>query len=117
MNHGKKLGMRVLGFVLTLAMVLCIMPEKITAYADSAEPVGQLKILARYNDSMQFYDGHVYLLFTSYKDGVEITVNDLYAGYEIKDRYYEDIAKDISYGSNHNKETTADDSCCCEVCF
>ena len=26
------------------------------------EPVGQLKILARYNDSMSFYDGHVYLL-------------------------------------------------------
>ena len=70
-------------------------------YSDGSETVGNLKILARYNDSMQFYDGHVYLLFTSYQDGVEITVDDLYGGYEISDRYYDDIREDISNGSNH----------------
>ena len=70
-------------------------------YSDGSEIVGRLKLLARFNDSMQFYDGHVYLLFTSYQDGVEITVPDLYAGYEISDEYYEDISEDISCGSNH----------------
>ena len=70
-------------------------------YEDGSEVVGNLKLLARYNDSMQFYDGHVYLLFTSYQDGVTVTVPDLYAAYEISDQYYEDIAEDISKGSNH----------------
>lgn len=42
----------------------------INDYTDGSEVIGNLKILARYNDSMQFYDGHVYLLFTSYQDGV-----------------------------------------------
>lgn len=70
-------------------------------YEDGSEVVGNLKILARYNDSMQFYDGHVYLLFTSYQDGVTVTVPDLYAAYEIRDQYYEDIAEDIANGSNH----------------
>ncbi len=70
-------------------------------YTDGSETVGNLKIVTRYNDSMQFYDGHVYLIFTSYQDGVEFKVDDLYAGYEISDSYYEDIAKDISAGSNH----------------
>ena len=37
----------------------------IAGYSDGSEVVGKLKILARYNDSMAFYDGHVYLLFTS----------------------------------------------------
>ena len=78
-------------------------------YDDGSEIVGQLKLLARYNDTMSFYDGHVYLLFTSYKDDVTIQVDDLYAGYEISDLYYDDIAKDISYGSNRNKATTVDD--------
>ena len=73
----------------------------VSDYEDGSEVVGNLKILARYNDSMQFYDGHVYLLFTSYQDGVTVTVPDLYAAYEIDDQYYEDIRKDISYGSNH----------------
>ena len=95
------------------ALALCVtagMPAASAADGKTAaEPVGQLKILARYNDSMQFFDGHVYLLFTSYRDGITIKVDDLYAGYEIKDRYYEDIRKDISFGSNHNKTTTADD--------
>lgn len=70
-------------------------------YSDGSEIVGNLKILARFNDSMQFYDGHVYLLFTSYQDGVEITIPDLYAGYEISDVYYDDIRDDIANGSNH----------------
>lgn len=70
-------------------------------YTDGSEVVGNLKILARYNDSMQFYDGHAYLLFTSYQDGVNVTVNDLYGGYEVADKYYEDIREDIANGSNH----------------
>lgn len=70
-------------------------------YTDGTPVAGNLKILARYNDNMQFYDGHVYLLFTSYQDGVEINVPDLYAGYEIADEYYDDIRSDISAGSNH----------------
>ncbi|MBQ3417245.1 MAG: dockerin type I repeat-containing protein [Ruminococcus sp.] len=78
----------------------------VSDYSDGSEIVGNLKILARYNDSMQFYDGHVYLLFTSYQDGVEITVPDLYAGYEISDAYYDDIRKDISNGSNHTGNDT-----------
>ena len=73
----------------------------VSDYDDGTPIVGNLKILARYNDSMQFYDGHVYLLFTSYQDGIEITVPDLYAGYEIKDTYYDEISEDISNGSNH----------------
>ena len=71
-------------------------------YSDGSPIVGNLKILARYNDNMQFYDGHVYLLFTSYQDGVEITVPDLYAGYEIEPYYYPNINEDISVGSNHS---------------
>lgn len=73
----------------------------VSRYDDGSPVVGRLKILARYNDSMQFYDGHTYLLFTSYKDGVKISVDDLYAGYEISDTYYRDIKNDISAGSNH----------------
>lgn len=77
-------------------------------FKDGSEVVGQLKLLARYNDDMQFYDGHVYLLFTSYQDGVEVTVDDLYAGYEISDDYYADIRADISNGSNHTGNYTDD---------
>ena len=73
----------------------------VSDYEDGSEVVGNLKLLVRYNDSMQFYDGHVYLLFTSYQDGVTVTVPDLYAAYEIQDEYYEDINEDISNGSNH----------------
>lgn len=73
----------------------------VSDYVDGSDVVGSLKLLARYNDSMQFYDGHVYLLFTSYQDGVEMTVPDLYAAYEIKDQYYADVRADISKGSNH----------------
>ncbi len=73
----------------------------VDGYSDGSDIVGSLKILARYNDNMPFYDGHVYLLFTSYQDGVQITVNDLYAGYEIADDYYKDIREDIANGSNH----------------
>ena len=54
----------------------------VSDYTDGSEVVGKLKLLARYNDSMQFYDGHVYLLFTSYQDGVEISVPDLYGKYD-----------------------------------
>ena len=73
----------------------------VSDYEDGSEVVGRLKLLARYNDSMQFYDGHVYLLFTSYQDGVTITVPDLYACFDISDNYYDDIREDISAGSNH----------------
>jgi hypothetical protein len=73
----------------------------VSRYDDGSPVVGRLKILARYNDQMQFYDGHAYLLFTSYRDGVKISVDDLYAGYEISDRYYKDIRENISAGSNH----------------
>jgi hypothetical protein len=75
-------------------------------YTDGTDVVGQLKILARFNDSMSFYDGHVYLLFTSYKDGVEIKVDDLYAGYEIRDQYYTEIRRNIANGSNHTGSDT-----------
>ena len=78
----------------------------VSDYSDGTDIVGNLKILARYNDSMQFYDGHVYLLFTSYQDGVEIKVYDLYAAYEISDQYYDDIRADISNGSNHTGNDT-----------
>lgn len=73
----------------------------VSDYTDGSEVVGKLKLLARFNDSMQFYDGHAYLLFTSYKDGVEITVDDLYGGHQINDQYYTDIREDIANGSNH----------------
>ncbi len=73
----------------------------VSDYSDGSNIVGNLKLLARYNDSMQFYDGHVYLLFTSYQDGVTVCVPDLYAGYEIDESYYDDIREDIAYGSNH----------------
>lgn len=73
----------------------------VSDYTDGSEIVGQLKLLARFNDSMQFFDGHVYLLFTSYKDDVTVSVPDLYAGYEASDLYYYDISHDISAGSNH----------------
>jgi len=77
-------------------------------YDDGSAVVGNLKLLARFNDSMQFYDGHVYLLFTSYQDGVEIKVDDLYAGYAISDRYYADIRQNIANGSNHTGNATDD---------
>ncbi len=75
-------------------------------YTDDSELIGQLKILARFNNSMNFYDGHVYLLFTSYQDNVTINVDDLYAGYEISGLYYRDIREDISNGSNHTGTDT-----------
>ncbi|GEM_PF-1093764 len=78
----------------------------VEGYSDGTPVMGNLKILARYNDNMQFYDGHVYLLFTSYQDGVTITVPDLYAGYEISDTYYKDIREDIANGSNHSDKDT-----------
>ncbi len=78
----------------------------VQGYSDGTPVMGNLKILARYNDNMQFYDGHVYLLFTSYQDGVTINVPDLYAGYEISDVYYKDIKEDIANGSNHSGNDT-----------
>ena len=78
----------------------------VSDYSDGSDIVGNLKLLVRYNDNMQFYDGHVYLLFTSYQDGVEISVPDLYGAYEISDEYYEDIRRDISNGSNHTGSDT-----------
>lgn len=78
----------------------------VEGYSDGTPVMGNLKILARYNDNMQFYDGHVYLLFTSYQDGVTITVPDLYAGYEISDTYYKDIREGIANGSNHSDKDT-----------
>ena len=75
-------------------------------YKDGSEVVGKLKLLVRYNDSMQFYDGHTYLLFTSYQDDVNITVGDLYGGYEISDGYYADIRESIANGSNHTGTDT-----------
>ena len=87
----------------------------VSDYSDGSDVIGSLKILARYNDSMQFYDGHVYLLFTSYQDGVTVSVPDLYGGYQIADEYYEDIRENIANGSNHtdsiaDKYFTFDDS-------
>ena len=73
----------------------------VTDYSDGSPVVGNLKILARFNDSMQFYDGHVYLLFTSYQDGVTLNVPDLYGAYAIDDVYYKDINESIANGSNH----------------
>lgn len=73
----------------------------VSDYTDGSPVVGKIKILARYNDSMQFYDGHSYFLFTSYQDGVDVTVNNLYGAYEISDQYYDDIREDIANGSNH----------------
>ena len=73
----------------------------VSDYTDGSAVAGNLKILARFNDSMQFYDGHVYLIFTSYQDGVTINVPDLYAAYTIDDKYYKDINEDIANGSNH----------------
>lgn len=70
-------------------------------YQDGSAVVGNLRILARYNDKMMPFDGHVYLLFTSYQDGVQINVADAYAAYEISGQYYEDIRQDIANGSNH----------------
>ncbi len=75
-------------------------------YTDGSAVAGNLKILVRYNDSMQFYDGHVYLLFTSYQDGVTISVPDLYGAYNISDKYYKDINEDIANGSNHTGKDT-----------
>lgn len=74
---------------------------QVGAYSDGSPIVGNLKILARYNDAMQFYDGHVYLLFTSYQDGVTVGVSDLYGAYRISDHYYADINESIANGSNH----------------
>lgn len=78
----------------------------VNKYTDGSEIIGSLKLLARFNDSMQFYDGHTYLLFTSYQDGVTVEVPDLYGGYEISDQYYRDINEDISNGSNHTGNDT-----------
>lgn len=71
------------------------------------KPVGRLKLFARYNDKMAFYDGHVCLVFTSYQDGTTIEVPDLYAAYDISDQYYADIAEDILNGSNHTGTDTS----------
>ena len=78
----------------------------VSDYTDGSAVAGNLKILARFNDSMQFYDGHVYLIFTSYQDGVTINVPDLYAAYTIDDQYYKDINEDIANGSNHTDKNT-----------
>ena len=78
----------------------------VSDYTDGSAVAGNLKILARFNDSMQFYDGHVYLIFTSYHDGVTINVPDLYAAYTIDDQYYKDINEDIANGSNHTDKNT-----------
>ena len=78
----------------------------VSDYTDGSAVAGNLKILARFNDSMQFYDGHVYLIFTSYQDGVTINVPDLYAAYTIDDQYYKDINEDIGNGSNHTDKNT-----------
>ena len=75
-------------------------------YQDGSEIVGNLKLVARYNDSMQFYDGHTYLVFTSYQDGVNVGVGDLYGAYEISDQYYSDIRDNIANGSNHTGKDT-----------
>lgn len=79
---------------------------QVDEFDDGSETVGTLKIVARFNDSMQFYDGHVYLIFTSCQDGLTISVPDLYGAYEISDQYYRDIREDIANGSNHTGTDT-----------
>ena len=99
-----------LSFLLSFAMMITMVPafsvkkavaeEAQVVEVNEDEIVGNLKIIARYNDSMPFYDGHAYLAFTSYQDDVEIKVDDLYGCYEISDQYYRDIKNDISVGSH-----------------
>ena len=98
----KTFSRRGLSLLLALCLLVTMCARVSAASKGEGESVGQLKILARFNDSMDFYDGHVYLMFTSYKDGVEIRIDDLYKGYEISDQYYyQDIREDIANGSNH----------------
>ena len=98
--HALKPGTATISYTIPLEGEL---PRTVTVndYDDGSGIVGNLRILARYNDSMSFYDGHVYLLFTPYQDGVTVGVDDLYGMYQISDQYYRDINADISCGSNH----------------
>ena len=75
-----------LSFLLSFAMMITMVPafsvkkavaeEAQVVEVNEDEIVGNLKIIARYNDSMPFYDGHAYLAFTSYQDDVEIKVDE-----------------------------------------
>ena len=55
---------RYIAKIIVMCILFSLMFGNTAALAQNPvdEPVGQLKILARYNDSMSFYDGHVYLL-------------------------------------------------------
>lgn len=79
----------------------------VSDYSDGSDVVGRLKLIVRCDDAEKFAGGHAYLLFTSYKDGLQINTDDLYCAYEISDRYYKDIRESIANGSNH-RGTDAD---------
>lgn len=89
-----------------LICATCITVSNVSVSA--AEPyVGKLKIIARYDNSMTFYDGHTYLAFTSYIDGVQIPFTStsgtsaIYAAYDIDDSFYEDLG---DVGTNQKSE-------------
>ncbi|SFN67964.1 hypothetical protein SAMN04487831_102397 [Pseudobutyrivibrio sp. UC1225] len=51
--------------------------------------LGSVRLVARHDDSKNFRDGHVYLVYTSYVDNLEISLDKLY-GYYIANPEYAD---------------------------
>ncbi|MDO4478719.1 MAG: hypothetical protein Q4B73_06760 [Lachnospiraceae bacterium] len=78
--------------------------------ADS-DVVGCLSILVL-NDGDKAYDGHAYLMFTSYKDNLTLKFNDVYAAYAFTDEFKaltETNLDELSYKSwnQHLRELAA----------
>lgn len=53
--------------------------------------VGSVRLVSRYDETKGLTHGHVYIVYTSYVDGLEISIDDLYGYYITTDEYREKL--------------------------
>ncbi len=81
---------------LTACMALGPATSAYAASASSDEVVGNLCIAALYADGSSITDGHSFVIFTSYKDGLELNFKDLWGYYEMTDEFKASVESDMT---------------------
>ena len=78
---------------------------------DSSKAVGALSILATFTEGQPFYEGHSYLLFTSYKDDLTLSFSNLYGYYTFTGDFKELTEADINELSWQSRNTHLTELC------
>ncbi len=85
---------------MTLSPVVPAFAEAANSSADSDEIVGNLSIVSMFDPSntsiSSITDGHSFVLFTSYKDDLELNFTDLYGYYKLNDDFKVATEADIN---------------------